>query len=122
MDILGWIFAGLVILGFLIAGAVKLSYRLRGPVLKAPRQIYASIELIQAIPTPDKSWPEYMLNLSYEVNGKHFTRRLVLQQADFERLLPPLAIGQKLEGTVTVPLLVDFYRGSQVILDPRWSA
>jgi len=122
MEILGWIVAGLVILGFLVAGVLKLSYRLTGPVLKAPREIAASIEFVREIPTPDKSWPEYMLTLSYEADSNRFARRLVIGQVDFSRLLPSLPINQKLDGTATVPLLVDFYRGDRALLDPRWLA
>jgi len=120
MEILGWIVAGSVILGFLAAGLLILSYRLAGPVLRAPRGIAASIRSVREVATPDKSWPEYMLTLHYSVGGKNFRRRVVVQQADFERLFPGLKAGSALDGTATVPLLVDFHRGSQSMLDPRW--
>lgn len=120
MEILGWIVAGLVILGFLATAALMTSYRLAGPMLKAPREVRASVASIRAIPTPDKSWPEYMLTLRYEADGKSFTRRLVLQQADFSKIFPGFSPNSKLDGSATVPLLVDFYRGNRALLDPRW--
>ena len=120
MDILGWIVAGLVILGMAVAALIAISYRIRGRILKVPRTVDASIKFVQEIQTPDKSWPEYMLTLRYEAEGKRFRRRVTLLQVDFERLFPGVAVGEELDGSSTVPLLLDFHRPENALLDPRW--
>lgn len=120
MDILGWIVAGLVILGMAVAALIAISYRIRGRILKVPRTVDASIKFVQEIQTPDKSWPEYMLTLRYEAEGKRFRRRVMLLQVDFERLFPGVAVGEKLDGSSTVPLLLDFHHPEHALLDPRW--